>query len=843
MAHWSCDPIQQRTIARVASERWHSIGRNLNARTRRPPATRTEPRRVTAFTRFREALGDRVVREHDSRLEARCPAHDDQNPSLGVSTGDDGRVLAFCQAGCSLAEIIGAVGLTIGDLFEASTPHARFGQRPAIGQRMQIKTMGFDGIVEALYDYCDADGRVLYTKVRAYPKQFLMGCERDGGKWRVGTDNRPAILYRLPDVARAIAERSPVVIVEGEKDVDRLAALGIVASCNRDGAAKDSQRAKWKSSDSAQLAGVTEVVIMPDNDDAGRAHARFVAKSLSTRTPTPVVRILALPGLPPKGDVSDWLDAGGTREELRSLMASAPTASECGAPPAADDEEPDETRAAGADITEDGLASLFTIRYGERLLFCGGLGGWHEYDGTRWHRDTTLLAFDNARAIAREVAQKLSAKQCAIIKAARTISAIERLARADRVHARDAEEFDADPWLLNTPGGAVDLRTGNLRESRAADLCTSAASIAPGGEAPRFRQFLHEVTGGDAELIAYLHRLIGYTLTGDTREHALIFLHGKGGNGKSVLLNLLLWIMGDYAKTAPMTLFTEQKNEGHPTEQAGLRGARLVVANETEEGRRWAESRIKSMTGGDPITARFMRGDFFTFVPQFKVIIAGNHRPRFRNPDEAIRRRLHLVPFLQQFPNPDRELAEKLRVEAPGILAWAINGCQQWQEMGLQPPASVRVATSDYLEAEDVIGAWLDECTVDDVNAHASSSDLFASWSAWAQSHGEFVGSQRYLSEKLLTRGVKDGRTKSRRGFVGLRLLPVTQMTDPLLIDVPRAHTRAGAHAPGQRAYAEVMSSASPQDCATCDDMRTRYKRPKMQCAECRSSTTGSRTL
>lgn len=338
-------------------------------------------------------------------------------------------------------------------------------------------------------------------------------------------------------------------------------------------------------------------------------------------------------------------------------------------------------------------------------------------------------------------------------------------------------------------------------------------------------------------MIAYLQRLSAYMLTGETREHALVFFHGTGGNGKSVLLNLWLWIMGEYGTSAPMSLFTEQKNESHPTELAGLRGARLVVANETEEGRRWAESRIKSMTGGDPITARFMRGDFFTYTPQFKVIIAGNHRPRFRNPDEAIRRRLHLVPFLQQFPNPDRELPEKLRAEAPGILAWAIDGCRQWQEMGLQPPASVRVATSDYLEAEDVLGAWLDECTVGDANAWASSNELFASWSAWAERHGEYIGSQKRLSEQLLSRGFEDRRTRTSRGFIGLRVVPVTDVTNPLLIDVPRAHTHAHTRAPGQRAYAEAVTHPSPQDCATCEDMRVRYKRPEIQCAACRSSS------
>jgi putative DNA primase/helicase len=188
--------------------------------------------------------------------------------------------------------------------------------------------------------------------------------------------------------------------------------------------------------------------------------------------------------------------------------------------------------------------------------------------------------------------------------------------------------------------------------------------------------------------LAYLQRAVGYALTGLTQEHALFFAYGTGANGKSVLLSTAAGLLGDYHKTAPIETFTASNSDRHPTDLASLRGARLVTATETEEGRRWAEARIKQLTGGDTISARFMRQDFFEFAPSFKLFIAGNHKPSLRSVDEAIRRRFHLVPFAVTIPSEERDsdLAEKLKDEWPGILAWLIEGCLEWQTEGLRRP-------------------------------------------------------------------------------------------------------------------------------------------------------------
>ena len=237
-------------------------------------------------------------------------------------------------------------------------------------------------------------------------------------------------------------------------------------------------------------------------------------------------------------------------------------------------------------------------------------------------------------------------------------------------------------------------------------------------------------------------------------------------------------IVGDYHRTAPIETFTASHTEHHPTDLAGLHGARLVTSIETEEGRRWAEKKITALTGGDEISARFMRQDFFEYMPHFKLVIAGNHKPGLRSVDEAIRRRLNLIPWAIVIPpeQRDKKLSEKLRPEWPGILAWMIEGCLQWQQIGLAPPKAVTEATDAYLEAEDALIAWIDEQCVRDPNAWERTTALFAGWKAWAEKSGEFVGSMKQFSQTLEMRGPSFGVTYKRdkqkgRGFRGLQLV------------------------------------------------------------------------
>jgi putative DNA primase/helicase len=232
-------------------------------------------------------------------------------------------------------------------------------------------------------------------------------------------------------------------------------------------------------------------------------------------------------------------------------------------------------------------------------------------------------------------------------------------------------------------------------------------------------------------------------------------------------------IMKDYARAFPTEMLTVSQNDRHPTELARLRGVRLAVGSETEEGARWAEAKIKALTGGDPIAARHMRQDFFEYQPTFKLMVLGNHKPSLRGVDAAIRRRLHLVPFTVTIPKKeqDTKLTDKLRAEWPAILRWMLEGCTEWQRQGLNPPAIVRGATTDYLDAEDSTALWLDDRTEVDPNAWEAGGALFRSWKEWAERAGEFVGSQKRLTQVLQDRGLVPHRLgDGTRGFRGRRL-------------------------------------------------------------------------
>jgi putative DNA primase/helicase len=428
--------------------------------------------------------------------------------------------------------------------------------------------------------------------------------------------------------------------------------------------------------------------------------------------------------------------------------------------------------------TEDAWAYQFAERHVDHLRYVATWGRWQIFDGVCWRDDNTLETKEHVRHLCREIA-KVSGKKAPKLANAKTVSAVETLARGDRRLAATAEQWDTDLWSLNTPAGVVDLRTGVMRKHRPADYMTRVSGVAPdaGCSISTWTKFLDRTTGGDLDLAAFLQRIAGYSLTGDTSEHALFFLYGSGGNGKSCFVNALTGCIRSYHKTSPIETFTATGGDRHPTDLAGLRGARLVTAVETEEGRRWAESKIKSLTGGDTIAARFMRQDFFEFTPVFKLLVAGNHRPGLRSVDEAIRRRFHLIPFIVTIPESERDeqLGEKLKAEWPGILHWMIEGCLAWQAQGLCPPGAVRSATSAYLEAEDALAAWIEDAGESDPDAWEPTQALYRSWKGWAEGAGEHPGTLRKFSQRLEDRGEAFGIRKERnapghRGFAGLRV-------------------------------------------------------------------------
>jgi putative DNA primase/helicase len=341
------------------------------------------------------------------------------------------------------------------------------------------------------------------------------------------------------------------------------------------------------------------------------------------------------------------------------------------------------------------------------------------------------------------------------------------------------ESLDTAPMLLNLANGTLDLGTGKLRAHRRADLLTKIAPVAfdPTAKAPIWDAFVARAMNGNAELIAYLARVIGYGMTADVSEHVLGFFFGGGANGKSTFLGAIHAVLGDYASPAPRGLLFRTRNEPHPTATASLHGRRFVTCSEIEEGQAFDESLIKDLTGGDPIKARRMREDFWTFSPTHKLFLSGNHKPTVRGDDEGIWRRIRIVPWLVTIPEAERdpELPEKLRAELPGILAWAVRGCLDWQANGLATPGVVTEAGADYRKENDLLGEFLRLNVRFEPDAKITRKELRETYTAWCSENGADPYGAKRFSSRLRERGVREAGVRQAgrvlNGWRGIRLL------------------------------------------------------------------------
>lgn len=436
-------------------------------------------------------------------------------------------------------------------------------------------------------------------------------------------------------------------------------------------------------------------------------------------------------------------------------------------------------------LTDLGNAERFVAQHGENVRYCYSWGKWLIWTGTLWERDEAgkvhKLAKETVRSIYREAAaaetedrRKALAQHATRSEAEGRIKAMLELAKSEVSVSPD--ELDADLWLLNCANGTIDLRTVELRKHRREDLVTKLAPVEydPDATAPLWRATLDRVLP-NSEIQAFFKRLCGCALTGDTSEHVLPMLYGTGANGKSTVLSALLEVLGGYGMQAAPDLLIAKRNS-HPTELADLFGARFVASIEVEDGRRLAESLVKQLTGGDRVKARRMRQDFWEFSPTHKVFMAVNHKPEVRGTDNAIWRRIRLIPFTKTIPpaEQDKKLPERLRAELPGILAWAVEGCAEWQREGLHAPDEVRRATGEYRSEMDVIGAFLrDECEIG-LDYKASFKAVYDRYEEWCEEGGEKPETRRKFNARLKERGRFTDRRSGPGGsyeWHGLQLL------------------------------------------------------------------------
>ncbi|MEA3367720.1 MAG: phage/plasmid primase, P4 family, partial [Planctomycetota bacterium] len=435
-------------------------------------------------------------------------------------------------------------------------------------------------------------------------------------------------------------------------------------------------------------------------------------------------------------------------------------------------------------LTDLGNSQRLVAAHGDDMRYCHPWGRWLVWDGRRWREDDAGLAEARAKTLPQVIYDEAAAcddkdRREALGKHAHRTEARARLQNALTLAHSDVpvlpDELNRDGWLLNVQNGTLDLHTGELRPHRREDMLTHLLPVAhdPEAEAPRWERFLLEIMGGDEELTAFLRRAVGYSLTGDVREDALFFLHGAGANGKSTLLHTLLRLAGPLGTQAEADLLMSSRWGKHPTGVADLFGKRLVASIEPEAGRHMAESLVKQLTGGDRIKARRMREDFWEFEPTHKVWLAANHKPRIRGDDHAIWRRVKLIPFEVRFEGAgeDKELEDKLAAELPGILNWALRGCAEWQERGLDVPGAVREATDDYREEEDDLGRFLREETITGDGLLLKFSDLWKRYLDWCENAAEKPVTKTALGRELTERGFAKDDTKhgAWRCGIGLR--------------------------------------------------------------------------
>ena len=447
----------------------------------------------------------------------------------------------------------------------------------------------------------------------------------------------------------------------------------------------------------------------------------------------------------------------------------------------------DDNVSAGYSLTDLGNSERLVEAYQHELQYVTGIG-WHVHDGRRWRRDEDGAAIRRAKLAVRQIyteaasvddedARKALVGHAIRSEAERRLSAMVSLAQSDERVIVRPDQLDADPMCLNVQNGTLDLRTGRLRPHASRDLVSmiAGAEYHPDARHPAFDRFLNSSFEGDPELEAFVRRAMGYTLTGDTSEEVLFFLHGPTSTGKSTFVEAGKAALGEYAATADFEAFIAgPASGGARSDIARLRGRRFAIGVEVDDGKRLAEGLLKQLTGGDTITTRFMYRDYFEYRPQFKLWLAANHRPRVNAEDDAMWRRIIQIPFTSQVPPDERDprLKRTLTTDPAAraaVLAWAVRGCIEWQQHGLQIPERVRKYTAEYRNENDPLADWIAGLTLDPA-ATTTAKDLRADYEAWCAVNGDRPVGSKAFGAALRLHGCNPGRTGSRRYWQGIAM-------------------------------------------------------------------------
>lgn len=415
-----------------------------------------------------------------------------------------------------------------------------------------------------------------------------------------------------------------------------------------------------------------------------------------------------------------------------------------------------------------GNSERFIKEHGSDVRFVAEYNKWIVWDGKRWEIDagnglnerttlTTRSIYYDALQEQEQEKRKFMIGWAKTSASAAKAEAMLKIAKFNNKVMIKQEILDNDPWLFGVSNGIIDLKTGHLCEPRRGDMVTCAGKVEyrPQAQCPLFTKFLDQIFDDNAPVIEFLQRAIGYSLTGHATEQCLFFAYGRGANGKSTLFHVINTLMGDYSRSISAEMLMDRPQGAQTNDLARLRGSRFITTVEIEEGKRMAEALVKQVTGGEKISARFLYGEFFEYLPTFKLWLAANHHPVIRGTDAGIWRRIRLIPFTVSIREKDRDkdLSQKLLEELPGILNWAIDGCLSWQRQGLNPPPEVLAVTAQYKGEMDILGSWITECCVEDGEARGKAMELYNSYKKWAMENGEYVMPQSKFKTKMVERG------------------------------------------------------------------------------------------
>jgi putative DNA primase/helicase len=693
----------------------------------------------------------RPVKSISGGVLTTCPAHDDKVPSLKVTATPDGEALLHCFAGCSYEDVVAA--------------YARLGV--LLKPRRFTPTKADVQDIEAVYPYTTPDGELLFEVIRLKGKRFF---QRRPAKGRYQYKGISSLwtLYNLPEVVKAPPEK-PIWIVEGEKDVESLRQIGEVATCNPGGAGK------WKSQYSRFLAN-RNCIVVPDNDEVGLRHARQVADNLvEVAKSVKLVSWQALGVTLPGFDITNWLQMRRTVSELAFEEVTVRVSSE------------DPLTAflrtfPFVVLTEVEIARAFATYYSSYRW--SEAVGWYHWNGLFWEAvPDSSLAVVVAQFVQRlrEVVDAPMQKQVIRLETAHRVFAIEKLVRGFMAVGNFA--YKDDKHILVTSNGWVDLRSGEFTPPSSDYWVTCKTSVGydPTARAPKWEAFVEGLFSQEGEedkryFEKLLKRSLGYSVTGNSEEQVFFMLWGRGANGKSTLLAVILDVLAGYGVNVPFTTFEATLSyTGAPSSDvAMLAGKRFVTASEAGSASRLNEARLKGLVGGERVTARKMYRDFFEFEPICKIWLSVNRKPDVHDSSQGFWRRLVLFPFTNEIP-PDQidlRLKDKLLQEAPGILTWLVEGAKDWYELGLPKQEPLTELVKAYQKDSDVLADFVDDCLLEDPFGRVKGSDLYSAYLSWCE--GEKVPAKNILSplkfHNLLKNRFRFVRAAQGRFYLGVGL-------------------------------------------------------------------------